>query len=348
MQVLASLVQLPVMKLQAAPMRAPKTMPMLDHAGIDSAPEPHQARPDVEVCQTRQVSEGARPATAPSQADRPEKRRTVAPDGNRDLNNAQLTDDGPRSKKSKMDIAQILVPTTIPLTNGRDWFLPDRPVSAILQPPAEAGFPWNFRDRLPPGAVWIEELQERVHSLHTEPRTDVSSFTLLVLLKCDDSWVLVSVSFETGAQCFIEFFDPLHNGDDNDALNYGDDAYAPLELFGGGAKDDSGISVCLAAMHVVSGTPLPEESDLLLARRLLFRLFGCAALQLTPLSQPAADVIGVFGTGDMVATTKELYDNHVERFREKVSEPYPRNTRSSGTIRRYNQYVGEQPPIQPC
>ncbi|ROV97904.1 hypothetical protein VSDG_04944 [Cytospora chrysosperma] len=291
-----------------------------------------------------------------------------------------------------MDIAQILAPTTmLPTTGpGCDWFLPDRPLSAspihiflcflvaaqlddflVLQPPAEAGFPWNFQDQPPPGAVWFEAFQERFRGFSMEQSTYSPSFTLLFPLRCDDSWVLVSMLFNLGAQGSLEFFDPLYDGNDNDILEYDDTAYKPLELVRhlltqllpsavdkyspsmwtwktslrrcpGQSKDDSGVSVCLAAMHLVSGTSLPEESDLLLARRLLLILFACAAPQLAPSPQAAPDVTGVLSLGNMAATAKELHDIHVKSFRDRLNDnPRPHEAptsavsspQSSGMIR---------------
>lgn len=345
--------------------------------------EPHQAHPIVETRQTRQASRSRR-ATASLQINRIEKRsaQAVAPDPSRDSDGAQLTDDGPRRKRPKMDITQILAPTTIPPTNGPgcDWFLPDRPLSAspihiflcflvtarldeflVLQLPAEAGFPWNFKHQPLPGAVWIEAFQEPVRGLSAEQSTDGPSFTLLFPLRCDDSWVLVSVLFESGEQGSVELFDPLYEGNDNDVLEYDNNAYRPLELVRhllaqllppavdgnsppwtwktslrrcpGQSSDDSGVSVCLAAMHLVSGTSLPEESDLLLARRLVFILFTCAEPQLAPSSQGATDVTGVFGVGDMIATTRALHDIHVKSFRDKLSDsPRPHEAPTSTAI----------------
>lgn len=334
--------------------------------------QPHPVEPKVvETRQTRQASR-SRPATAPLRINRIEKRSAQAaapPDPSCNSDGVQLNDDGPQRKRPKMDIAQILAPTTMLPTNGPgcDWFLPDRPLSAspihiflcflvaaqlddflVLQPPAEAGFRWNSQDLPPPGAVWIEAFQERFKGLSMEQSTYSPSFTLLFPLRCDDSWVLVSVLFKLGAQGSVEFFDPLYDGNDSDILEYDDTTYKPLELVRhvlaqllpsevdknspmwtwktslrrcpGQSKDDSGVSVCLAAMHLVSGTSLPEESDLLLARRLLLILFACAAPQLAPSPQATPNITRVLNLGNIAATAKVLHDIHVKSFRDKLND----------------------------
>ncbi|KUI62928.1 hypothetical protein VP1G_10046 [Cytospora mali] len=303
-----------------------------------------QAESVVEVHLSRPAS-ASRQTTPPLHIDRNGKRRANTP-----------IEDGPRRKRSRIDFAQILAPLTVPTTNICDWLQPDNQLSAslihislsvlvaaqqesfvVLQPPAEG----DFQGQSPIGGVEIDTIQELVRSLSAEQKTNPSNFTLLLPLKCDDSWVLASVFFGP-TQGSVELFDPLYNGNDNDILDLDRGSYKPLKLvqqlldlilppapdgrhlwawkasirkFPGHSKVDSGASACLAAMYLVSGTSLPAEIDPLLARRLLFRLLASAAHLFTPSPPQNNNTVSAV----IAATGKELHDLHVQRFRDKIS-----------------------------
>lgn len=253
----------------------------------------------------------------------------------------------------------------MPTADERDWFLTDRPLSAsllqaslrnlvvaqlddfvVLQPPAEAENQENFQDPLPPGEVGIVLIQERVRVLSVEQKIAAESFTLLLPLKYDGSWVLASVLFES-ARGTIEFFDPLHGGNDNETVAYDSDSYEPLGLVRqflvtilpfaegghwpswawkvslrrcpGQSKNDSGVSACLAAMHIVSGTSIPANSDMLLARRLLYSVLSCAAPMVHRPSSPGPDHIGTISAeGRMGAPAEECRAMYFKSFRDRI------------------------------